>query len=63
MRNGFSYFGMGDLLACQQAQRAVLLSGTPFDNSSGDLDTYLSEGWLGGGRTHQGHVLIRRLGS
>ena len=41
---------MGDLLTCQQAQRAVLLSGTPFDNSSGDLDTYLSEGWLGGGQ-------------
>ena len=50
LRNGFSYFGMGGLLACQQAQRAVLLSGTPFDNSSGDLDTYLSEGWLGGGQ-------------
>lgn len=37
LRNGFSYFGMGGLLACQQAQRAVLLSGTPFNNCTGDL--------------------------
>ena len=37
LRNAFSTFGIGGLLVCQQAQRAVLLSGTPFNNRIADL--------------------------